>query len=783
MSGIQATRLRFGFLDATIQFLHINNIKIINSFGQDIMLNVGTTVTPNSTSVTYQSPGDIKTILTDNNTTTFSHSELTQAYIKIDFDKSHTVSQIIMENRTGQNSVRILNAQFRLYNDKLVNDIMVYESNKITVDSPLYYLLPGDKTIFTGAAPLMAMASEPLSRKYALKTGLDQSGKTITPPGRLSNITVSDCQDQCNLNTNCAGIVYEPATKSCWTISGFDSSQVKNASYDTYIKSNPYDYGPGLDQNGKTITPPGIIANVDVETCQIECDKNPLCKGIVYRPSTKDCWTISGFDSQVKNALYDSYYKTDFLPFSRKVRVGFFQSGKKQFLHICNIRIINKFNLDITSECTFTQTSTLPGYENDLKKVLTDQDVLTFNHTTDAPNQYLTIDFGKNQNIKHIIIENRAGQFDRFIDAQIKLYDESDNLIYTSAKVTNGDQFYSVNLPSTAVNLGSFVLIGINLAVAAATLQDGLQKAAAAAKVLADKAKAETEAKAAEAAKAKADADAAAKAAADEKAAADAKNAEAAKVKAEADAAAKAAADAKAKAEADALNARTAAEAQAAADAKAAAERQATQADADKKAADDAKLAAEREVKIAADAKAAADAEKKAADDAKVKAELEAKAAADAKLAADAQVKAAEEQKKLDDAKREADEKALLLKKAQEEKEAADKLALSTPTPENTAKAAEAAKVLTILEEQKTKAEETVFSAQQSSNKAQEEKKQAENKASTSLSIASATPAASAASGGLGIGAIVGIVCANLLLIFLIYWFGIRKLAPTTGRS
>ena len=718
MSGIQATRLRFGFLDATIQFLHINNIKIINSFGEDIMLNVGTTVTPNSTSVTYQSPGDIKTILTDNNATTFSHSELTRAYIKIDFDKSHTVSQIIMENRTGQNSVRILNAQFRLYNDELVNDIMVYESNKITVDSPLYYLLPGDNTIFTGTAPIMAMASKPLSRKYALKTGLDQSGKTITPPGRLSNITVADCQDQCNLNTNCAGIVYEPSTRSCWTISGFDSSQVKNASYDTYIKSNSYDYGPGLDQSGKTITPPGRIANVDVETCQIECDKNPLCKGIVYRPSAKDCWNISGFDSQVKNALYDSYYKTDFLPFSRKVRVGFFQSGKKQFLHICNIRIINKFNLDITSECTFTQTSTYPGFENDLKKVLTDQDVLTFNHTTDAPNQYLTIDFGKNQNIKHIIIENRAGQFDRFIDAQINLYDESDNLIYTSAKVTNGDQFYSVNLPSTAVNLGSFVLISINLAVEVATLQDGLQKAAAAAKVLADKAKDETEAKAAEAAN----------------------------IKAEADAAAEAAADAKAKAEADALNARTADEAQAAADAKAAAERQATQADADKK----------------------------AADDAKVKTELEAKAAADTKLAADAQVKAADEQKKLDDAKREAEEKAVFLKKAQEDKEAADKLALSTPTPENTAKAAEAAKVVTILEEQKTKAEETVDSAQQSSNKAQEEKKQAENKASTSLSIASATPAAS----GSSIGIIIRGVLVFLLLIFLIYWFGIRT-APT----
>jgi hypothetical protein len=294
MSGIQATRLRFGFLDQTTQFFHISNIKIINSYGEDIMLKTGTKVTPTSTYV-GQSPGDLKTILTDNDPNTFSHSELKSTqYIKVDFDKPHTIVQIIMNNRPTS-SDRIINVQFRLSNDAISNDQTVYESDKITVDSPYYYLSPPNKTIYTGTEP------------------------------------------------------------------------------------------------------------------------------------------------------------------ARKLRIGFFDKDKKQFLHLNSIRIINKDNLDIAMQSTFTQTSTWPGYENDLKKVLTDQDNKTFNHTSDAPNQYLTIDFGKNEQIQYIVIQNRDDQpdpdvksklYDRLIDAQVKLYDEFDNLIFVSNKVTTGMKLYVIQLPS-----------------------------------------------------------------------------------------------------------------------------------------------------------------------------------------------------------------------------------------------------------------------------------------------------------------------------------------------
>jgi len=689
MSGIQATRLRFGFFDGTTQWFHVSNLKIINSFGEDIMLNTGTIVTPTSTATQYQSPGDIKTILRDNNPDTFSHSILRQnEYIKVDFDKAHTIVQIILRNRPTS-SVRILNVQFRLYNDTIVNNTMIYESNKITVDQQLYYILPPDKTIYTGEAPAMSVMSAP-SKNYIFKSGLDQSGKTID---RLTgiNISVDDCKKVCDSNSACAGLVYEPGKKDCWTISAFDADQVKNPIYDTYIKSRDYSFGQGLDQSGKTLR---SLSNISVDNCKSECDKVSDCAGIVYEPGKQNCWTVNGFDAnQVKNAQYDSYYKTYSTISARKLRIGFFDDGKKQFLHLASIRIISKDNLDIAKDSTFTQTSYWPGFEDNLKGRLIDQDVGTFNHTNNEANQYLTIDFGKNEVIKNIIIENRAGQYARLLDAQVKLYDENDNVVFISDKVTTSEQFYLLNLPTRtfvpSLVVGA-ILLAINAVVAAATIINDAKKKAEEAKILADKAKAET----------------------------DAKNAEAARIKAEADAAALAAVEAQMKAEADALAAKTAAE---------------------KKAADEKKAIADKE---AADALAI----KKAADEVKAQAELQAKAAEDAKKAAEAQMKVAEEKEKL--------------KKAQEAKEAAEKLAAENPTPANQAKVAQATEAVAVIEQTKTQAEEI--------------QKEADKKAKDSLDVAlletPTPPPPPAPVATLGTGTIALIVVLVLVFLGLIAW-------------
>ena len=106
--------------------------------------------------------------------------------------------------------------------------------------------------------------------------------------------------------------MYKPSTKQCWNVTGFDAVQVKDANYDSYYKSYIYSLKAGLDQSGKTINPPGGLNNIDVDTCKSICDRNPACKGIVYKPSAKQCWTVNGFDAvQVKNAAYDSYHKSN----------------------------------------------------------------------------------------------------------------------------------------------------------------------------------------------------------------------------------------------------------------------------------------------------------------------------------------------------------------------------------------------------------------------------------------------------------------------------------------
>ena len=148
INTINANTLRFGFFDGTTQWFHIVNIKIINDKNEDIAPSC--VFTPTSTSVAYQSPGDLKTILTDNNEATFSHSELkSNSYIKVEFGKTVPIKQILVENRNDSdiNRDRIKNAQFRLYD---AADKIVYESDKITVGNKFYYLNMNSKVVNAG---------------------------------------------------------------------------------------------------------------------------------------------------------------------------------------------------------------------------------------------------------------------------------------------------------------------------------------------------------------------------------------------------------------------------------------------------------------------------------------------------------------------------------------------------------------------------------------------------------------------------------------------------------
>jgi hypothetical protein len=142
---------------------------------------------------------------------------------------------------------------------------------------------------------------------YTKKDGYDPTGKTT---GTFSNRTVRDCQIECDKKTDCAGIIYRSSDKTCWHVNEFDETQMKNVNYDSYYRKNNYILKEGLDQSGATINPPGALSNIEVSTCQRICDMNPNCSGIVYRPSDKVCWNVTGFDvNQVKDDRYQSYHK------------------------------------------------------------------------------------------------------------------------------------------------------------------------------------------------------------------------------------------------------------------------------------------------------------------------------------------------------------------------------------------------------------------------------------------------------------------------------------------
>ena len=176
INTINANTLRFGFFDGTTNWLNIVNIKILNDKNEDIAPSC--VFTPTSTSVAFQSPGDLKTILTDNQETTFSHSELKQnTYIKVDFGKTVAVKQILIENRfdTIPNSERIKNAQFRLYD---AADKMVYESDKITVGSKFYYLNMNSKVVNAGI-PFIGNAMKAIADAQAVMNKIIKSAADV----------------------------------------------------------------------------------------------------------------------------------------------------------------------------------------------------------------------------------------------------------------------------------------------------------------------------------------------------------------------------------------------------------------------------------------------------------------------------------------------------------------------------------------------------------------------------------------------------------------------------
>ena len=137
------------------------------------------------------------------------------------------------------------------------------------------------------------------------------------------------------------------------------------------------------------------------------------------------------------------------------LRFGFFD-GSTQWVHVVNIKIIDSNDVDIAPSCTFTSTSTSGQWQSqgNLKDLVTDGVSTTFSHSELLPNQNIQVDFGRNVDVKQIVIENRNESIlirDRIINAQFVLNNESGATVYVSDKISVGGQYFYVNMDSTAV--------------------------------------------------------------------------------------------------------------------------------------------------------------------------------------------------------------------------------------------------------------------------------------------------------------------------------------------
>ena len=169
MSVINARTLMFGYFDGTTQYLHISNIKIIDVNDKDIAKSC---FFQQSSVSELQSPGELKNILTDGDSTTFCHTKLDKnANITIDFGKTVTIKQIIVENRTSDDNTnisviydRLKNAEFRLFESKalgLVLGDLVYDSQQINEGHKYYYINTSLPNINYGLPPVIVVPEKP----------------------------------------------------------------------------------------------------------------------------------------------------------------------------------------------------------------------------------------------------------------------------------------------------------------------------------------------------------------------------------------------------------------------------------------------------------------------------------------------------------------------------------------------------------------------------------------------------------------------------------------------
>ena len=89
-----AKKLRFGFFEGQKEFLHISSIRILNDKYLDITPYCTFSATSNYTN------SDLKTVLTDQESPTFSHTNNgVNEYILIEFPETEAIVNVIVENR------------------------------------------------------------------------------------------------------------------------------------------------------------------------------------------------------------------------------------------------------------------------------------------------------------------------------------------------------------------------------------------------------------------------------------------------------------------------------------------------------------------------------------------------------------------------------------------------------------------------------------------------------------------------------------------------------------
>ena len=108
-------------------------------------------------------------------------------------------------------------------------------------------------------------------------------------------ISLEECESNCNSTTGCVGFTYQPSTRGCWVKNKFIIDKTDRPDLTSYKRNqlNKIDYTAynSSDAGGNDI----MSYQISLEECESNCNSTTGCVGFTYQPSTRGCWVKNKF--------------------------------------------------------------------------------------------------------------------------------------------------------------------------------------------------------------------------------------------------------------------------------------------------------------------------------------------------------------------------------------------------------------------------------------------------------------------------------------------------------